>query len=80
RMTPAHLTPAIDAASWARPPLFAWLQEAGGVAEAEMRRTFNCGVGLLLAVAADAADGVLAELAAGGETAWICGALTPRAP
>jgi phosphoribosylformylglycinamidine cyclo-ligase len=75
RMTPDRLTPRIDYASWRRSALFAWLQEAGGVAEPEMLRTFNCGIGLLLAVAPADADRLVAALEAAGETAWVAGAL-----
>jgi phosphoribosylformylglycinamidine cyclo-ligase len=75
RMTPDRLTPRIDMASWKRPGVFNWLQDAGGVAESEMQRTFNCGLGLLLAVAAEHADRVVAALENAGETAWVAGEL-----
>jgi phosphoribosylaminoimidazole synthetase len=75
RMTPDHLTPAIDMASWTRPPVFQWLQETGGVAEPEMQRTFNCGIGLLLTVEPKDADAVIGLLKAAGETAWVAGEL-----
>ncbi|MFM8376478.1 MAG: AIR synthase-related protein, partial [Phenylobacterium sp.] len=52
-----------------------WLQEAGGVADAEMRRTFNCGVGLILTVRPDDAGEVLAGLIEAGEDAFVCGEL-----
>ena len=78
RMTPAHLRARIDDASWTLPGVFAWLQEAGGVALAEMRRTFNCGVGLVIAVAPEEAPGVVAALEQAGETAWIVGDLVER--
>ena len=70
------LEPRFDWDAWALPPLFQWLQEAGGVAEQEMRRTFNCGVGFLLIVGADQAEPVLAALLNAGETAFVCGELT----
>src|SRR5579863_11785 len=54
------LAPRFDWAAWTAPPVFAWLAEAGGVAEAEMRRTFNCGVGFILVVAPRDAEAVLA--------------------
>jgi phosphoribosylformylglycinamidine cyclo-ligase len=75
RMTPDRLTPRIDMSSWERPGVFSWLQDAGGVAEAEMQRTFNCGVGLLLAVAPERAEQTVAALRDAGETAWVAGAL-----
>ncbi|MCA6226985.1 MAG: phosphoribosylformylglycinamidine cyclo-ligase [Phenylobacterium sp.] len=61
--------------AWTPPPVFAWLQEAGGVADAEMRRTFNCGVGLILTVRPEDAGEVLASLIEAGEDAFVCGEL-----
>jgi phosphoribosylaminoimidazole synthetase len=69
------LAPRLDWAAWRRPPVFDWLAEVGGVAEAEMRRAFNLGVGFLLIVAPDAAPGVLAALLDAGEDAFVCGDL-----
>ena len=57
------------------PPGVRWLQRTGGVAETEMRRAFNCGVGLLLVVAPAEAPGVLEALLAAGEEAFVCGEL-----
>ncbi|KAI8469430.1 MAG: phosphoribosylformylglycinamidine cyclo-ligase [Monoraphidium minutum] len=51
RVIPKGLGVNIDANAWTLPPLFAWLQEKGGISDAEMRRTFNCGVGLVAVVA-----------------------------
>ena len=61
--------------AWTPPPVFAWLQKAGGVADAEMRRTFNCGVGLILTVRPVDAGEVLAGLIEAGEDAFVCGEL-----
>ena len=61
--------------AWTPPPVFAWLQQTGGVAEHEMRRTFNCGLGLVLIVAPDDAPAVLEALLAAGEDAFVCGDL-----
>ncbi|MEM8767439.1 MAG: phosphoribosylformylglycinamidine cyclo-ligase [Pseudomonadota bacterium] len=58
----------IDLLSWSRPDVFSWLQQAGNVAEAEMQRTFNLGIGFVIAVAAEDADAALAQLADAGET------------
>jgi phosphoribosylaminoimidazole synthetase len=69
------LAPRFDWSAWTLPPVFAWLAEAGGVAEAEMRRTFNCGLGFLLIVAPRDAEAVLAALLGAGETAFVCGEL-----
>jgi phosphoribosylaminoimidazole synthetase len=69
------LVPRFDWAAWSLPEVFAWLQQTGGVAEHEMRRTFNCGVGLLLIAGPDQAPGVLQALLGAGEDAFICGDL-----
>jgi phosphoribosylaminoimidazole synthetase len=70
------LAPQFDWGSWDAPDVFAWLAQAGGVAEPEMRRTFNCGIGLMLIVDARDAEPVLAALLNAGETAFVCGQLT----
>jgi phosphoribosylformylglycinamidine cyclo-ligase/phosphoribosylamine--glycine ligase/phosphoribosylglycinamide formyltransferase/phosphoribosylformylglycinamidine cyclo-ligase len=69
------LTPRFDWSAWTLPPVFAWLAEVGGVAEAEMRRTFNCGVGLLLIASPRDAEAVLTALLNAGEIAFVCGEL-----
>ena len=61
--------------AWALPPVFAWLQERGGVADHELRRTFNCGVGFVLIVSVNEAEDVLGALLKAGETAFVCGEL-----
>ncbi len=73
RVLPAHTKAVIDTQSWQRPAVFQWLQQQGGVAEAEMRRTFNCGVGLVVCVAADDAERVQTMLRDAGETVWRLG-------
>ncbi len=67
------LVPRFDWTAWTPPPVFDWLQRTGGVAETEMRRAFNCGVGLVLVVAPSEAPGVLGELLTAGENAFVCG-------
>ena len=61
--------------AWPLPAVFAWLQETGGIAEHELRRTFNCGIGLILIVAPQDAPEVLAGLITAGEDAFVCGQL-----
>ena len=61
--------------AWPLPPVFAWMQQVGGVSDHELRRTFNCGVGLMLIVAPQDAPETLAGLLAAGEEAFICGEL-----
>ncbi len=73
RVLPDGLGAEIDLASWTCTPVFRWLAETGGVAEAEMLRTFNCGVGMILAVSPDRADNIQALLAEAGETVWPLG-------
>jgi phosphoribosylformylglycinamidine cyclo-ligase len=61
------------------PPVFGWLAKAGGVAEAEMLRTFNCGIGLIVIAQADAAETVVAALQSEGENPVLIGEVTPHA-
>ncbi|MFD2113454.1 phosphoribosylformylglycinamidine cyclo-ligase [Thiorhodococcus fuscus] len=63
----------IDLDSWRRPAVFDWLQDAGGITDAEMLRTFNCGVGMVVCVAAEDAEPTLERLRAAGEDAWTIG-------
>lgn len=69
------LVPRFDWNAWEMPAVFQWLAATGGVAEAEMRRTFNCGVGLTLIVAPDDVGDVLAGLTQAGEDAFVMGEL-----
>jgi phosphoribosylformylglycinamidine cyclo-ligase len=55
----------------------AFLQAQGHIEPGEMARTFNCGIGMVLAVAADDAAGVQADLEAAGETVHVIGAIEP---
>jgi phosphoribosylformylglycinamidine cyclo-ligase len=75
RMCPDTLVPRIDRAAWTPPPVFQWLQEAGQVDLEEMHRTFNMGIGLVLAVAPEDADAVMADLKAAGEDPRVLGEL-----
>jgi phosphoribosylformylglycinamidine cyclo-ligase len=73
RVLPANATAVIDTKSWQRPAIFDWLQEHGGIEDAEMYRTFNCGVGMVLCVAQDDVEQTLQILAAQGEQASVIG-------
>jgi len=73
RVLPKGIGAEIDASSWDLPPIFRWLQEQGNISEAEMYRTFNCGVGMVLCVPEAAVDQALAMLNNSGEQAWRLG-------
>jgi phosphoribosylformylglycinamidine cyclo-ligase len=73
RVLPTGVKACINTTSWRRPAIFQWLQQQGGVSEAEMWRTFNCGVGMVVGVAAEHADQALNLLRDTGETAWRLG-------
>ncbi|RYG17013.1 MAG: phosphoribosylformylglycinamidine cyclo-ligase [Caulobacteraceae bacterium] len=75
RVLADHLTAQFDWVAWRMPAVFEWLQQAGDVADEEMRRTFNCGVGLMLVVAPEDAEPVLTRLFEAGEDAFIIGQL-----
>ena len=78
RVLPESLAVRIDANSWTMPPVFNWLQDNGNITDVEMFRTFNCGIGLVLVVPADAADNVLAKLAELGELATRIGVIEAK--
>ena len=63
---------------WTVPPIFAWLKGRGNIAEREMYRTFNCGIGMVVVVAAADAARALQHLAASGETATLIGEIRTR--
>ena len=73
RVLPAGTCAVIDASSWRRPAVFEWVRDAGGIAEDEMWRTFNCGVGMLLVTAPDSSRALVEALEANGERAWVAG-------
>jgi phosphoribosylformylglycinamidine cyclo-ligase len=79
RMFPNHLAARLDRSAWSRPPVFDWLQRAGNVADAEMHRVFNCGIGMIVVVAPGDADRARAMLTAAGESVFRIGAVVPRA-
>jgi phosphoribosylformylglycinamidine cyclo-ligase len=70
----------LSAGSWPVPPVFGWMQRLGNVADAEMRRVFNMGVGFVVICAAPAADGVVNQLAADGVAAWRVGEVRAGEP
>jgi phosphoribosylformylglycinamidine cyclo-ligase len=76
RILPAGTAAEIDSGAWPAPPVFGLLQRWGNVAEFEMFRTFNMGIGMILAVPEPEADGVIRSLALRGEPAFRIGSLT----
>jgi phosphoribosylformylglycinamidine cyclo-ligase len=73
RVLPDGTKAVIDGSSWQWPSIFNWLQENGNVSTHEMYRTFNCGVGLVIALPADVAEQATELLNELGETAWLIG-------
>jgi phosphoribosylformylglycinamidine cyclo-ligase len=80
RMLPDGVAAHLEHARWQRPAIFDWLQREGNVADAEMHRVFNCGIGMTVVVAERDADAALASLAAHGERASAIGRIVARAP
>ncbi|MBF8224286.1 MULTISPECIES: phosphoribosylformylglycinamidine cyclo-ligase [Halomonadaceae] len=78
RVLPETLTAKVDVTSWTRPAVFEWLREQGNVAEEEMYRVLNCGIGMVLVVPADQADQARAHLQAQGETVYRLGEIVAR--
>ncbi|KTG17633.1 MULTISPECIES: phosphoribosylformylglycinamidine cyclo-ligase [unclassified Guyparkeria] len=78
RVFPDELAASIDWSSWERPVVFDWLAEQGNVQIAEMRRTFNNGVGMVVIVAAEQADKAVSAMQAAGEKAWVIGEIVER--
>ncbi|MDJ0750333.1 MAG: phosphoribosylformylglycinamidine cyclo-ligase [Woeseiaceae bacterium] len=77
RVLPDNLDAEIDTATWNQGPVFDFLQEQGSIETAEMRRTFNCGVGMVLVVDEAEAGAALALLTDHGEHAWRLGRIVP---
>ncbi len=76
RVLPEDLGADIDLNAWELPGVFKWMAEVGGIAEAEMLKTFNCGIGMILSVSADRADELMAILQDEGETVSRLGTVT----
>jgi phosphoribosylformylglycinamidine cyclo-ligase len=78
RMLPDGVQARLDRTRWPRPPVFDWLQRGGNVADDEMHRVFNCGIGMVLAVAAKDVDETIRSLVAAGEQAYAIGEIVAR--
>ncbi|HET8816516.1 MAG TPA: phosphoribosylformylglycinamidine cyclo-ligase [Pseudidiomarina sp.] len=78
RVLPDNAKAVIDGSSWQWPSIFGWLQEQGNVSTKEMYRTFNCGVGLIIALPAAQAEQAVSILRDNGENAWVIGHVAAR--
>ncbi|MBC3931190.1 MULTISPECIES: phosphoribosylformylglycinamidine cyclo-ligase [Undibacterium] len=72
------LTAVLHKDAWPLPPLFSWLQQHGGVADAEMHRVFNCGIGMVVIVSQENAQAAMEQLSAAGETVFRIGEIRAR--
>jgi phosphoribosylformylglycinamidine cyclo-ligase len=75
RILPRNTRAVIQGSAWPRPPVFEWLQSEGRIAEDEMHRVFNCGIGMILVVDAPQARGAAEALRASGETVYEIGVI-----
>lgn len=73
RVLPKNTKAVIDESSWEWQPIFKWLQEKGNIETYEMYRTFNCGVGMVIALPQSQVETALAILKQSGENAWLIG-------
>ena len=80
RVLPEQAKAVIDVNAWQRPAVFNWLQAQGNIAEREMYRTLNCGVGMVICVPSDEAPRALQLLADSGEQAFVLGHIASAAP
>jgi phosphoribosylformylglycinamidine cyclo-ligase len=78
RVLPENTQAVLHRDSWQMPELFRWLQMKGGVADAEMVRVFNCGIGMVVIVSASQADAAIQSLKAEGLHAWMVGEVVER--
>ena len=79
RVLPDGMGAEISLDAWELPPVFKWMAETGGIAPAEMLKTFNCGVGMVLAVDASRAEAIAELLRGEGETVYMLGTVTGEA-
>ena len=77
RVLPDNTKAVIDESSWQWPEIFNWLQEKGNISRYEMYRTFNCGVGMVIALPEKEVETALALLEQAGEKAWVIGKIAP---
>ena len=80
RVLPQNVCAVLHRRTWQRPAIFDWLQQHGNVEDAEMHRVFNCGIGMVVIVAAQDAPQALEAFAAQGETCAVIGSIATRTP
>ena len=80
RVLPENACARLEHGRWPRLPIFDWLQKRGHVEDAEMQRTFNCGLGMVMVVPRDAAAETIETLAANGAEAFEVGEIVERTP
>jgi len=78
RVLPPHLAAHLQRSAWPQTELFAWLQKTAAIDDAEMQRTFNCGIGMVVIIAAEHAHNTADILRAQGETVWPIGQIAAR--
>jgi phosphoribosylformylglycinamidine cyclo-ligase len=80
RVLPEGLSARLNRSSWQMPMLFQWLQQQGQVADEEMYRVFNCGVGFIVVVDQAHVAAALSHLKAQGLESWELGVIEPQGP
>ncbi len=80
RTIPENCALKLDCRSWALPPVFRWLAQAGDLAPSDLAETFNCGIGMIVVVSAAAADNVKTALEKEGETVFTIGEVVAAQP
>lgn len=78
RVLPDDLSAEIDGSTWQVPPVFAWLADKGGIADTELARTFNLGIGMAVIVDVEDAEAACETLSAAGETVYTIGRVVER--
>jgi phosphoribosylformylglycinamidine cyclo-ligase len=78
RVLSPRLAARVERRAWPMPPVFRWLRDHGNIADAELYRVFNCGIGMAVVVGADDAARAMKILRAAGETVWRIGSVVRR--
>ena len=78
RILPHQVMAVLQRDSWQMPPLFHWLQQQGNIADHEMARVFNCGIGMVIVIAPDHVENAMRSLRASGESVWQIGEIKSR--